>query len=72
MPSVNQDEVSFIHVNHEECGGFAAVGQAKLTGKLGVLRRHPGPGAIHLLNALYDAAATALRSWRSPARSKTG
>ncbi len=50
-----QKDVRFIHVNHEESGGFAAVGQAKLTGKLGVCCGTSGPGAIHLLNALYDA-----------------
>lgn len=50
-----QTVVDFIHVNHEESGGFAAVGQAKLTGRLGVCAGTSGPGAIHLLNALYDA-----------------
>ncbi len=50
-----QSAVEFIHVNHEESGAFAAVGQAKLTGKLGVCAGTSGPGAIHLLNALYDA-----------------
>ena len=50
-----QSEVDFIHVNHEESGAFAAVGQAKLTGRLGVCAGTSGPGAIHLLNALYDA-----------------
>lgn len=51
----NQHTVRFVHVNHEESGAFAAVGQAKLTGKLGVCAGTSGPGAIHLLNALYDA-----------------
>jgi len=51
----NQDRVRFVHVNHEESGAFAAVGQAKLTGGLGVCAGTSGPGAIHLLNALYDA-----------------
>lgn len=51
----NQDKVRFVHVNHEESGAFAAVGQAKLTGRLGVCAGTSGPGAIHLLNALYDA-----------------
>ncbi|WP_443749323.1 thiamine pyrophosphate-dependent enzyme [Asticcacaulis solisilvae] len=50
-----QDKVRFVHVNHEESGAFAAVGQAKLTGRLGVCAGTSGPGAIHLLNALYDA-----------------
>jgi thiamine pyrophosphate-dependent acetolactate synthase large subunit-like protein len=50
-----QNKVRFIHVNHEESGAFAAVGQAKLTGGLGVCAGTAGPGALHLLNALYDA-----------------
>ncbi len=50
-----QKVVDFVHVNHEESGAFAAVGQAKLTGRLGVCAGTSGPGAIHLLNALYDA-----------------
>ncbi|HEU5047246.1 MAG TPA: thiamine pyrophosphate-dependent enzyme [Rickettsiales bacterium] len=50
-----QNKIRFIHVAHEESGGFAAVGQAKLTGRLGVCAGTAGPGAIHLLNALYDA-----------------
>lgn len=51
----NQDTLRFIHVNHEETGAFAAVGHAKLTGQLGVCAGTSGPGAIHLLNGLYDA-----------------
>lgn len=62
-----QDKVRFIHVNHEESGGFAAVSQAKLTGNLGVCCGTSGPGAIHLLNALYDA-----KSDRAPILAITG
>ncbi|MBV8939283.1 MAG: pyruvate oxidase [Alphaproteobacteria bacterium] len=51
----HQDKIKFIHVNHEESGAFAASGQAKLTGRLGVCAGTAGPGAIHLLNGLYDA-----------------
>jgi len=50
-----QDKIKFIHVNHEESGAFAASAQAKLTGNLGVCCGTAGPGAIHLLNGLYDA-----------------
>ncbi len=49
------DEVKFIHVSHEEAGAFAASCQAKLTGRLSVCAGTVGPGAIHLLNGLYDA-----------------
>src|ERR1700758_4231424 len=50
-----QDKIKFIHVMHEEAGAFAASAQAKLTGKLAVCAGTAGPGAIHLLNGLYDA-----------------
>jgi len=48
-------EVEFVTMRHEEAGAFAASAQAKLTGKLGVVAGTAGPGAIHLLNGLYDA-----------------
>jgi pyruvate oxidase len=50
-----QDKITFIHVMHEESGAFAASAQAKLTGELAVCAGTAGPGAIHLLNGLYDA-----------------
>jgi pyruvate oxidase len=50
-----QDKIKFIHVMHEETGAFAAAAQAKLTGGLAVCAGTSGPGAIHLLNGLYDA-----------------
>jgi pyruvate oxidase len=50
-----QDKIKFIHVMHEEAGAFAASAQAKLTGALAVCAGTAGPGAIHLLNGLYDA-----------------
>lgn len=49
------DDLRFIHVNHEEGGAFAASAAAKLTGRLQVCAGTVGPGAIHLLNGLYDA-----------------
>ncbi|MEV8376797.1 thiamine pyrophosphate-dependent enzyme [Kribbella sp. NPDC056861] len=51
-----EDRVEWIGVRHEEAGAFAAGGQASLTGRLGVCMGTVGPGAIHLLNGLYDAA----------------
>lgn len=51
-----QDKIKFIVVCHEETGAFAACAQAKLTGELAVCIAGQGPGAIHLLNGLYDAA----------------
>ena len=52
---VNQDKIRFIQCRHEEAAAFAACGYAKFTGRLGVCFATSGPGAIHLLNGLYDA-----------------
>jgi pyruvate dehydrogenase (quinone) len=51
----HRDRVRFVHVRHEEAAAFAACGYAKYTGRLGVCLATSGPGAIHLLNGLYDA-----------------
>src|SRR5579859_3793181 len=51
----HQDKIKFIQVRHEEAAAFAACSYAKFTGKLGVCLATSGPGAIHLLNGLYDA-----------------
>jgi pyruvate dehydrogenase (quinone) len=45
----------YVHVRHEEIAAMAACGYAKFTGKLGVCFSTASPGAIHLLNGLYDA-----------------
>ncbi|HMD34314.1 MAG TPA: thiamine pyrophosphate-dependent enzyme [Vicinamibacterales bacterium] len=50
-----QDRISFVQVRHEEAAAFMACGYAKYTGSLGVCLATSGPGAIHLLNGLYDA-----------------
>jgi pyruvate dehydrogenase (quinone) len=50
-----QDRIQFVTVRHEEAAAFMACGYAKHTGKLGVCLATTGPGAIHLLNGLYDA-----------------
>jgi pyruvate dehydrogenase (quinone) len=49
------DKVEFVQVRHEEIAAFAACAHAKLTGDVGVCMATSGPGAIHLLNGLYDA-----------------
>ncbi len=49
------NEPMFIQSRHEEMSAFEAVGYAKFTGKVGVCMATSGPGAIHLLNGLYDA-----------------
>ena len=50
-----QDKVRFIQVRHEEMAAFMACAHAKFTGEVGVCVATSGPGAIHLLNGLYDA-----------------
>ena len=51
-----KDRIRFIGVRHEEAAAFMAGGWAKHTGRLGVCLATTGPGAVHLLNGLYDAA----------------
>src|SRR6478672_7259765 len=53
--STQKEKIRFIQVRHEEGAAFAACGYAKFTGRLGVCIATSGPGAIHLLNGLYDA-----------------
>ncbi|MGH9473198.1 MAG: thiamine pyrophosphate-dependent enzyme [Terriglobales bacterium] len=48
-------QIRFIQTRHEEAAAFMATAHAKYTGKLGVCIATSGPGAIHLLNGLYDA-----------------
>jgi len=50
-----QGEVRFVHTRHEETAALAACSYAKFTGKLGVCLSTAAPGAVHLLNGLYDA-----------------
>src|SRR3982750_2029757 len=50
-----QDKLEFIQVRHEEMAAFMACGHAKFTGEVGICLATSGPGAIHLLNGLYDA-----------------
>jgi pyruvate dehydrogenase (quinone) len=52
----HREEVRFVLVRHEESAALAACGYAKFTGRLGVCLATSGPGGIHFLNGLYDAA----------------
>jgi len=49
------DRLRFIQTRHEEMAAFMACAHAKFTGEVGVCLATSGPGAIHLLNGLYDA-----------------
>src|SRR5437016_1682526 len=53
--SSNGQRPEFIQVRHEEMAAFAATAHAKFTDEVGVCMATSGPGAIHLLNGLYDA-----------------
>src|SRR5439155_1066560 len=56
MAALNRnEELQFIQVRHEENAAFMACAHAKYTGEVGVCLATSGPGAIHLLNGLYDA-----------------
>ncbi|MFB7506903.1 thiamine pyrophosphate-requiring protein [Streptomyces broussonetiae] len=50
-----ENNPQFVQARHEEMAAFEAVGYAKFSGKVGVCAATSGPGAIHLLNGLYDA-----------------
>ncbi|MCO6437591.1 MAG: thiamine pyrophosphate-requiring protein [Phycisphaerae bacterium] len=49
------EKMQFIQTRHEEMAAFMACAHAKFTGDIGVCMATSGPGAIHLLNGLYDA-----------------
>src|SRR5450755_3518625 len=48
-------KIEFIQTRHEDMAAFMACGHAKFTGEVGICLATSGPGAIHLLNGLYDA-----------------
>jgi len=50
-----KERIDFIQTRHEEMAAFMACAHAKFTGEVGVCISTSGPGAIHLLNGLYDA-----------------
>jgi pyruvate dehydrogenase (quinone) len=47
--------IDFVQARHEEMAGLMACADAKFTGEVGICIATSGPGAIHLLNGLYDA-----------------
>src|SRR3954453_3098046 len=55
LGALHEADVEFVQTRHEEIAAFAACAHAKLTGEVGVCLATSGPGAIHLLNGLYDA-----------------
>jgi pyruvate dehydrogenase (quinone) len=51
-------EIVWAHVRHEEAAAFAAAGEAAMTGELAVCAASCGPGNLHLINGLFDAAGS--------------
>lgn len=51
----NKDIIDFVQVRHEEMSAFMACAHAKFSGEVGICLATSGPGAVHLLNGLYDA-----------------
>ncbi|HEY2733606.1 MAG TPA: thiamine pyrophosphate-binding protein, partial [Polyangiales bacterium] len=51
----SEEPIEFVQARHEELAAFMACAHAKFTGEVGVCIATSGPGAIHLLNGLYDA-----------------
>jgi pyruvate dehydrogenase (quinone) len=49
------DAIEYVQVRHEELAAFMACAHAKFTGDVGICLATSGPGAVHLLNGLYDA-----------------
>ena len=62
-----RDDINWVRVNHEETGAYAAFAQGELTSNFGVCASTVGPGALHLVNGLYNA-----RKERSPVVAITG
>ncbi|WP_429971698.1 pyruvate oxidase [Fructilactobacillus sp. Tb1] len=52
---VEKNNINYIQIRHEQVGALAAAAHAKLTGQIGVAFGSAGPGAVNLLNGLYDA-----------------
>jgi pyruvate dehydrogenase (quinone) len=55
LGAFERQQLQFTQVRHEEMAAFMACAHAKYTGEVGVCMATSGPGAIHLLNGLYDA-----------------
>lgn len=51
----NEDKIDFVQARHEEEASFMACAHSKFTGNVGMCMATSGPGAVHLLNGLYDA-----------------
>ncbi|MRW84138.1 ubiquinone-dependent pyruvate dehydrogenase [Pseudoduganella sp. FT26W] len=53
--AIRRSEINWVHVRHEEAGGFAAGAEAMLTGRLTLCAGSCGPGSLHFVNGLFEA-----------------
>ena len=53
--AIDQSEIEWVHMRHEEAGAFAAGAEAQLTGNLTACAGSCGPGSLHFINGLYEA-----------------
>ena len=53
--AIDRSEIDWVHVRHEEAGGFAAGAEALFTGRLTACAGTCGPGSLHFINGLYEA-----------------
>jgi pyruvate dehydrogenase (quinone) len=53
--AIDQSEIDWVHMRHEEAGAFAAGAEAQLTGNLTACAGSCGPGSLHFINGLYEA-----------------
>src|SRR4029077_8198169 len=53
--AIRRSEIEWVHVRHEEVGGFAAGAEAMLTGDLTACAGSCGPGSLHFINGLFES-----------------
>ena len=53
--AIRRSDIRWVHVRHEEAGGFAAGADALLTGELALCAGSCGPGSLHFINGLYES-----------------
>src|SRR3954465_8687756 len=52
---IDQSDIDWVHVRHEEAGAFAASAESQFTGRLTACAGSCGPGSLHFINGLYEA-----------------
>src|SRR3979409_420519 len=53
--AIDQSQIDWVHMRHEEAGAFAAAAEALFTGRLTACAGSCGPGSLHFINGLYEA-----------------